>query len=129
MLKRESKIHYFNNIDLANFHLAPPGSDKCDYGFSVDMSDCENAVLAFAVAAGSKPGRSLKVGSGGTCMDGSWGQVPLGCSAQSGGDWTAHYKTNIDTGHGCIAALYQLVCTNEGIVYLHYWLHRKHHNM
>ena len=44
-------------------------------------------------------------------MDGSWGQVPLGCSVQSGVDWTAHYKTgNQGTGAACIHKNYQLVC-------------------
>ena len=99
--------------------MAPPGSFRCDYGHSAGRSDCEDAVLALASAAGSKPKRSLKIGKGGTCLDRSWGQVPLGCSAQSGGDWTAHYKTNTDTGYGCIGKVYQLVCTNEGMFYIY----------
>ena len=45
-------------------------------------------------------------------MDGSWGRVPLGCSAQTGGDRTAHYKTSGDTGPGCIHDMYQLICTS-----------------
>jgi len=51
-------------------------------------------------------------GSGGSCRDGSWGQVPTGCSAQSGGDWAAHLKTGpTDNGPGCVHEAYQLVCT------------------
>jgi hypothetical protein len=46
-------------------------------------------------------------GSDGSCNDGAWGDVPLGCSAQSGGDWAAHYKTS---GVNCAGMLYQLVC-------------------
>ena len=52
------------------------------------------------------------VGSGGTC-EGAWGVVPLGCSIQSGGDGTAHYKTGGDTNDGCIADVYQLICRNS----------------
>ena len=90
-------------------HLAPPGANTCDYGSGV-QSNCEAAAQIFAAEAGTTPGKSLKVGSGGTCNDGGWGQVPLGCSVQSGGDWTAHYKTDTDTGAGCIHEYYQLVC-------------------
>ena len=61
----------------------------------------------------------MVIGSGGTCLDEGYGQVPLGCSAQSGvnitgGDWSAHYKPSGDTGAGCIAASYQLVCSGFG---------------
>merc|ERR1712241_772484 len=52
----------------------------------------------------------MQIGSGGTCLDGSWGQVPVGCSVQSGGSWTARYKTSTDNGAGCIHSDYQLVC-------------------
>jgi len=58
-------------------------------------------------------------GSGGSCRDGSWGQVPTGCSAQSGGDWAAHLKTGptdngyyqADFARPCVHEAYQLVCT------------------
>ena len=73
-------------------------------------------------AAGSilspNPRRTLQVGHGGKCLDGSWGQVPLGCSVQSGGDRAAHYKTSGDTGPGCIHSLYQLVCRSNGMICL-----------
>jgi len=91
-------------------HLAPPGSNSCDYGETVPKHECE--------AAGSilspNPGRTLQVGHGGKCLDGSWGQVPLGCSVQSGGDRAAHYKTSGDSGPGCINPAYQLVCRSKG---------------
>jgi len=93
-----------------SMHLAPPGSDSCDYGETVPKHECE--------AAGSllspNPGRTLQVGHGGKCLDGSWGQVPLGCSVQSGGDRAAHYKTSGDTGPGCIHTAYQLICRSNG---------------
>ena len=54
----------------------------------------------------------MVTGSGGPCLDGSMGSVPLGCSAQSGGDWAAHYKTSGVTGAGCVHEHYQLVCSN-----------------
>ena len=95
-------------------HLAPPGSNSCDYGETVPKHECE--------AAGSilspNPGRTLQVGHGGKCLDGSWGQVPLGCSVQSGGDRAAHYKTSGDSGPGCINPAYQLVCRSKGKVCL-----------
>ena len=64
--------------------------------------------------SGNVPGRSLQVGSGGTCLDGTWGQAPIGCSVQSGGDWAPVYKTGSDTGPGCIHPMYQLVCVSSG---------------
>ena len=64
--------------------------------------------------SGNVPGRSLQVGSGGTCLDGTWGQVPIGCSVQSGGDWAPVYKNGSDTGLGCIHPMYQLVCDSSG---------------
>jgi len=94
-----------------NIHLAPPGKNSCDYGETVPKHECE--------AAGSllspNPSRTLQVGQGGKCLDGSWGQVPLGCSVQSGGDRAAHYKTSGDTGPGCIHPHYQLVCRSKEV--------------
>ena len=49
------------------------------------------------------------VGSDGTCEE-AWGVVPLGCSIQSGGDGTAHYKISGNENEGCIADGYQLIC-------------------
>ena len=59
-----------------------------------------------------EPGRELVVGSGGTCEE-AWGVVPLGCSIQSRGDGTAHYKIGGDKNEGCIADGYQLICRNS----------------
>ena len=122
----------FDTIGSFGFHLAPPGAFKCDYGYSADVTECQDAVLAFATAAGATPGRSLQVGEGGTCLDHSWGEAPLGCSAQTGAgvdvddlryqgsDWAAHYKLgDIDSGDGCNKGQFQLVCTNHGMLYFH----------
>ena len=98
----------------SGFHLAPAGSSKCDYGTTIDESDCEGVVRSFAATFEQVPGQSMQIGSGGSCLDGSWGQVPVGCSAQSGGSWTAHYKTSTDNGEGCIHSAYQLVCLSTG---------------
>ena len=95
-------------------HLAPKGARVCDYGVSINVEDCEDAVESLATAAGKIPGRQIQLGRGGTCLDDSWGQVPSGCSAQSGEDWAAHYKVGTDTGPGCIHSAYQLVCQSEG---------------
>ena len=94
-------------------HLAPPGSHTCDYGRTVLKHECQAASAQFY----PNPGRSLQVGSGGSCLDNSWGRVPLGCSVQSLGDGTAHFKTSGDTGPGCIHQMYQLVCITEGKAY------------
>ena len=44
-------------------HLAPPGSSSCDYGVKVPQEECEEAGRSFW----TNPGRSLQIGSGGTC--------------------------------------------------------------
>lgn len=77
------------------------------------MHECQAASAQFY----PNPGRSSQVGSGGSCLDGSWGQVPLGCSVLSGSDGAAHFKTSGDTGRGCIGQGYQLVCSAEGRFY------------
>ena len=69
---------------------------------------------SFAIMSGKVPGRSLQVGSGGTCRDGTWGQVPVGCSVKSGGDWAPIYKTGSDTGPSCVHPNFQLVCDSSG---------------
>jgi subtilisin-like proprotein convertase family protein len=94
------------------WHLAPAGQNTCDYGSPAQKKHCEAAVAALARVAGETPGRDMQVGYGDNgCYDGGWGNVPLGCSAQTsmtGGDWAAHYKTN---GENCNSGLYQLVCS------------------
>ena len=115
------------NFQLSNFytlvstdarlHLAPGGQSSCDYGVPIDQSECEAAVRSFAQSAGEIPKKSMQVGHGGSCLDGGWGQVPLGCSAQSGSEWTAHYKTGGNVEEGCTHQHYQLVCAFTGNVY------------
>ena len=106
----ETKILFYLMILLGEYHLAPSGSHECDYGISATRDECQAAALMLSLVT---PGRSIQEGKGGTCLDGSWGQVPLGCSVLSGGDWSAHYKTSGDTGKGCIHSMYQLVCTGN----------------
>ena len=91
-------------------HLAPRGSNTCDFGKTVSKEECKDAALAFF----PNPSTTLQVGSGGSCFDGSWGQVPVGCSVQSGVAGAAHYKTSGDTGPECIHEMYQLVCRYNG---------------
>ena len=95
------------------WHLAPAGQTTCDYGVLATRSECASAVAALASAANRTPARGMVIGSGGTCNDGSWGQVPLGCSAQTGSDWAAHYKTS---GVNCPHHHYQLVCSPRVLV-------------
>merc|ERR1719401_2363203 len=102
------------NICPVGFHLAPPGSPTCDFGESASEGECLGAVETLAANAQMKMGRTaLQKGSGGKCNDGGWGQVPGGCSTQSGGDWAAHYKSGAALGQGCINKAYQLVCTGR----------------
>jgi len=99
-----------------DYHLAPGGSPKCDYGVPLDAGKCQAAVTDLATKVGKTPGRPLQKGAGGGCMDGAWGQVPAGCSAQSGGDWAPHFKSGPGLGAGCIAPAYQLVCSGAAKV-------------
>ena len=43
-----------------------------------------------AEQAGRAPGRLIEGHGGGSCNDGGWGSVPLGCSGHTAGDWTAY---------------------------------------
>ena len=128
MKLRYSSVHphlrgsFWFYLDLVPFHLAPAGSSKCDYGTSIEISGCENAVRTLAARASKLPGRSLIIGSGGRCkskeVHAGWGSVPLGCSTQSGQNWNPHYKTSGDIGEGCIHTKYQLVCSGQGNHYI-----------
>ena len=104
----------------SSFHLAPGGSSECDYGTVVGKSECESAVRTLAKNAGKFPSSSMVVGVGRTCGGYGWGHAPLGCSAQSGGGWAAHYKTDGDSGERCMRKMYQLVCSYTGNFYTSY---------
>jgi len=100
----------------AAWHLAPAGAPLCDSGKVASQAECSAANSELAKLAGKTPGRTMVKGSGGKCMDGGWGQVPIGCSAQSAGDWAAHYKTGANSDGtelkvGCVASAYQLICS------------------
>ena len=95
--------------DSVTYHLAPAGADECDIGEKItSSSECGTAVAQLAASVGTTPGRSVQVGSGGTCGVEGWGWVPIGCSAQTGGDWAAHFKT--EPGSNCGTDVYSLVC-------------------
>jgi len=108
-VKETSQLEITSIEGSYSIHLAPPGTNSCDYGETVPNHECEAAGILLS----PNPKRTLQVGHGGKCLDGWWGQVPLGCSVQSGGDRAAHYKTSGDTGPGCISHLYQLVCRSN----------------
>jgi len=99
---------------LCDWHLAPAGAHICDFGNPTPKDQCDYAVATLAKAAGKKTTkRPLVVPMGvGSCGDGGRGDVPVGCSAQSGGDWAAHYKETGVSGKGCHSNIYQLVCAN-----------------
>jgi len=95
-------------------HLSAPGAPMCLVGASVSKAKCYEAVRDLAPYL--QPNlRGLQVGKGGTCGDGGWGQVPNGCSAQSGGDWAPHFKRSggvwAPQPAKCVSSVYQLVCT------------------
>jgi len=97
------------------WHLAPPGHTTCMYGSNARVDQCHAATAMLAHTHGKKPARSLQIGSGGSCMDGGWGQVPKGCSAQAGGDFAAHFKTSGGNNwKGCIHPYYRMVCSGPG---------------
>merc|ERR1712151_678141 len=100
------------------YHLAPPGAAQCTSGEPISETECLGAVKQMATAHGATLGRNtLQEGSGGTCLDGAWGQVPGTCSTQSGGDWAAHFKSGAPTQDGCVGQLYQLVCSGKAKEY------------
>jgi len=84
---------------------------------SATQQECESAAESAANANGKTAGRTMQTGGGGYCNHQGWGQVPMGCSVQSGfgGDWAAHYKTSPNQDgstykSGCMSSLYRLVC-------------------
>eukprot|EP00959_Pyramimonas_sp_CCMP1952_P056224 1174356-Pyramimonas_sp.AAC.1 len=60
---------------VGTYFLASGGSHECPAGSStISRSECQQAVAALAMEAGQTPGRNMQVGSGGTCLNGGWGQ-------------------------------------------------------
>eukprot|EP00929_Paragymnodinium_shiwhaense_P044547 TRINITY_DN2283_c0_g1_i7.p1 TRINITY_DN2283_c0_g1~~TRINITY_DN2283_c0_g1_i7.p1 ORF type:complete len:832 (-),score=261.80 TRINITY_DN2283_c0_g1_i7:245-2740(-) len=100
------------NATDEEYHLAPKGAKECDSGAPASQEDCEAAVAKISKSKGKEPKRKLQVGKGGKCLDKGWGQVPPKCSAQTGGDWAAHFKTE---GPDCTkyGDVYQLVCKGK----------------
>jgi len=94
--------------------LAPAGAATCDSGETIPQAECLAVVEQLAQKHEATMGRTdLQTGSGGTCDDQTWGRVPgAACSAQTGGDWAAHYKSD-GTPENCVGTIYQLVCTGE----------------
>ena len=78
---------------------------------TVPQADCAAAVQSL-LPAGTTMGRNLQVGDEGGCVEGGWGVVPHGCSAQSGGDWAPHFNTN---GSTCPGNGYHLVCATGAL--------------
>eukprot|EP00928_Gymnodinium_smaydae_P024609 TRINITY_DN19869_c0_g2_i2.p1 TRINITY_DN19869_c0_g2~~TRINITY_DN19869_c0_g2_i2.p1 ORF type:complete len:4265 (-),score=633.29 TRINITY_DN19869_c0_g2_i2:6-12800(-) len=95
-----------------DYHLAPAGMQECDYGQNVVYQKCLEAARVVAVSAGGPSQKKLQVGLGGSCGDGGWGSVPLGCSVRSGGrNWDAYFKYGKSEKLGCGGADIQLICT------------------
>jgi hypothetical protein len=105
------------------WHLAPAGLTKCDYGTGASLELCFAAVSSCFAAISSLPSpvassSNLNLGSSGTCNDSGWGERPLGCSVKEVfnnqgqvTDWTAFYKTSGSTSPSCISPAYKLVCS------------------
>ena len=93
------------------WHLAPVGSNECDYGVKASEDECVAAVTALAKQALTVPQKGLQTG-GGKCGNTGWGKVPLGCSAQDN-SYTPHYK---GSGQSCGHRMgYRLVCSGPGV--------------
>jgi len=105
-----------NETVQVTFYLSAPGAPECVVGESVSEEQCNDAVKNLAPSTQPYV-RGLQVGSGGRCLDEAWGQVPNGCSAQSGGDWAAHFKTGSPQPSECINPIYRLVCTARQQLY------------
>jgi hypothetical protein len=86
------------------WYFAPTGATSCPCGRGATGNECEAAARTLTHQYGRVPGRSMTVGA--------WSWVPLGCSAQAGGDFAAHYNTN-SWSHP--SSIYRLVCTNNGV--------------
>lgn len=82
-------------------YLTHKGAARCDTGETVTEQLCLEAAQRL-VPAGTNQGRT-------SLQAGSYGNVPAGCSLQSGGDWAAHFNTNTE-GHNNGA--YSLVCND-----------------
>jgi len=103
-------------LEFEGYHLAPKGAEKCDYGKPVSQDDCDAAVAVVAKKHGKTPARSLQVLPYPlpACTSSGWSKVPVGCSTQSEGDWSAHFKP---AGNAvCNSSMYQLICTNDAEV-------------
>jgi hypothetical protein len=113
---------YNSNTNYNKYHLAPKGAATCDFGEIVPKRDCLSAVKQLAPRPLGRP--SLQEGQGGRCLDGSWGSVPTGCSAQTGGDWAAHHKTGRCRGGAGwqqgVNKIYQLTCQTTTYYYNYY---------
>jgi len=111
---------YVKVVPAPAYHLTPPGSSRCDSGTTPTADQCLAAVQALADYEEQTMGRSTLQQGSGVCGT-NWGKVPVGCSAQSGGDWAAHYSTSLVSSSGssmtpeeelaCVDHMYQLVCS------------------
>ena len=102
-----------SSCQTRGWHLAPGGAHVCDFGAPASQAQCEALVVQIAASEGLQVSTAgLQVESWrGSCLDDGWGQVPVGCSMQTGNNGcTPHFKTSGDTGVGCIAQMYRLVC-------------------
>lgn len=79
---------------------------------------CERLSDEFVKVNELNKGRNLQVNtaSPGACMDGGWGQVPTGCSMQTGYDNAPHFKGeegSVIQKKNCVSDMFQLICTGE----------------
>jgi len=107
----------------SNWRLAPKGEISCDFGRVATEGECKDASEQIMAKdyPGKSTGQTVQIQrSGGSCgntdrwSSHSADSIPPGCSLQTGGDWTPHYKWDITDSFNCNSydERYQLVCTD-----------------
>ena len=96
-------------VSDVNIYPAGKGAKNCPGAGRSPRTEheCKTAAALYYAKYGKSSRRGLQVGEGGVCNDRSWGFVPIGCSVQSGGDWTVFLKLS---GVNCPSTGYQLLC-------------------
>jgi len=83
------------------FHLAPVGENRCDYGVTATETACKAVGNKLLTDKRMTPGRNYLVADG-------WKTVPSGCSLKTREDWAVYYNTDV---RGENDGKYSLICS------------------